>query len=283
MYDNLPDLQIIFTGSSVLDIYKGTDDLSRRVLTYQLAGLSFREYLNISLDIQLQAFSLEEILGNRGIALHAQVAHPLQHFKEYLVRGYYPFFKEPGYDERLRNVLNLTLETDIPAFAKMNVATARKLKQLLYVVSQSVPFKPVFTKISDAIDLHRNQVADLFYYLEKAGLILQLRESTKGIRLLGKVEKVYLDNPNLIHALAEEKPNIGNIRETFFLNQMSVKNKVFSSDKADFTIDGVTFEVEGKGKGQRQIEGLDKAYILKDDIEYGQGNILPLWALGFNY
>lgn len=283
MYDNLPGLKIVFTGSSVLDIFRGTDDLSRRVLTYNLAGLSFREYLNISQGVSLPAFSLEDIIANRGVDLKLIVSHPLMHFREYLEGGYYPFFNEPGYDERLRNVLNLTLETDIPTYANMNIATARKLKQLLYIISQSVPFKPVFTKISNLIGVHRNQLADLFYYLEKAGIISQLRESTKGIKLLGKVEKVFLNNTNLIYALAEEKPNIGNVRETFFYNQMSVKNDVFSSDKADFMIKDMTFEVGGKNKGQRQVKGVENAHIVKDDIEYGQLNIIPLWAFGFNY
>ena len=281
MYDYFSDLQIVFTGSSILDIYKGSDDLSRRALTYKLSGMSFREYLNMSQGLQLPAYSLEDIVKNK-VELSG-IAHPLPLFKEYLQEGYYPFYKEVGYSERLRNVINLTLETDIPIYANMSVSTAKKMKQLLYIITQNAPFKPNFTKIAQMIDVHRNQVVDFLFYLEKAGIISQLRNSTMGVRLLGKVEKVYLNNPNLIHAIAEGTPNIGNIRETLFLNQMEVKNSVYSSDVADFTIGNYTFEVGGKNASQNQIAGMDNAYVVKDDIEYGYMNVIPLWAFGFNY
>jgi len=281
MYDYFPDLQIVFTGSSILDIYKGSDDLSRRALTCKLSGMSFREYLNMSQGLQLTAYSLDDIIKNK-VELSG-IDHPLPFFKEYLKGGYYPFYKETGYNERLRNVINLTLETDIPIYANMNISTARKLKQLLYIITQSAPFKPNFTKIAQMIDVHRNQVGDYLFYLEKAGIISQLRNSTQGVRLLGKVEKVYLNNPNLIYAIANGTPDTGNIRETLFLNQMEVRNHVFSSDVADFTIENLTFEVGGKNKTQKQIADIVNAYIVKDDIEYGYKNVIPLWAFGFNY
>jgi len=281
MYDYFPDLQIVFTGSSILDIYKGSDDLSRRALTYKMPGMSFREYLEMSEGIKLPAYSLEEILQNKVEIPGTN--HPLPLFREYLQKGYYPFYKEPGYQERLRNIINITLETDIPVYANMNVATVKKIKQLLYVISQSVPFKPNLSKIAQLIDVHRNQIAEYLFYLEKAGIIAQLRSNTKGIRLLGKVEKVYLDNSNLITSIAEGVPNVGTIRETFFLNQMGVNHHVFSSDVADFTIGNYTFEVGGKNKTKKQIEGLDKGYVVKDDIEHGYMNTVPLWAFGFNY
>jgi len=281
MYDYFSDLHIVFTGSSILDIYKGSDDLSRRALTYKMPGMSFREYLEMSEGVRLPSYSLEDILHNK--VQIPDTDHPLPLFREYLQKGYYPFYKEPGYQERLRNIINLTLETDIPVYANMNVATVKKIKQLLYIISQSVPFKPNLSKIAQLIDVHRNQVAEYLFYLEKAGLIAQLRSNTKGIRLLGKVEKIYLDNPNLIASIAEGTPNIGTIRETFFLNQMGVNHHVFSSDVADFTIDNYTFEVGGKNKSKKQIEGINNAYIIKDDIEYGYLNTIPLWAFGFNY
>lgn len=281
MYDYFPDLQLIFTGSSILDIYKGSDDLSRRALMYELKGMSFREYLNMSQGMNLPTFTLQEIVDNKWML--DGIEHPLPLFKEYLRIGYYPFYKESEYHERLRNIINQTLETDIPMFANMNVSTAKKMKQLLYIVSQSVPFKPNFTKIAQMIDVHRNQVVDYLYYLEKAGMIAQLRNSTKGIRLLGKVEKIYLNNTNLVMAIAEGEPNTGNVRETFFLNQMEVNHTVFSSDVSDFVIDSFTFEVGGKSKTKKQISDLTNAYIVKDDIEYGAINTIPLWAFGFNY
>jgi len=281
MYDYFPDLQIVFTGSSILDIYKGSDDLSRRALTYKMPGMSFREYLEISEGIRLPSYSLEDILQNKVEIPGTD--RPLPLFREYLQKGYYPFYKEAGYQERLRNIINLTLETDIPIYANMNVATAKKIKQLLYIISQSVPFKPNLTKLAQMIDVHRNQVADYLFYLEKAGIVALLRSNTKGVRLLGKVEKVYLDNPNLIASIAEGSPNIGTIRETFFLNQMGVNHDVFLSEVADFTIENYTFEIGGKNKAKKQVAGLDKAYIAKDDIEHGYMNTVPLWAFGFNY
>ena len=277
IYDYFPDFQVVFTGSSILDIYKGNADLSRRVLSYFLSGLSFREYLILSQGMQLPSYSLQDIL-NHKVELPG-VDHPLPLFKEYLENGYYPFFNDPGYDQRLRNVVNLTIENDIPVYANMNIATTKKIRQLLYVVSQSVPFKPNFT----TIDVHRNLVTDFLYYLERAGIIAQLRNNTGGIRLLGKIEKIYLDNTNLIYALAENRPDIGNMRETFFLSQMKIRNKIVASEKSDFEIDGYTFEVGGSGKQQKQIQDIEKAYIVKDDIEYGYNNIIPLWHFGFNY
>lgn len=281
IYDYFPDFQVVFTGSSILDIYKGNADLSRRVLSYFLPGLSFREYLVLSRGVHFPSYSLQEILEHK-VEIPG-IDRPLPLFKEYLQNGYYPFFNDPGVDQRLRNIINLSVENDIPMYVGMNVATTKKIRQLLYVIAQSVPFKPNFTKIGQIIDIHRNQVTDFLYYLEKAGIISQLRNNTGGIRLLGKIEKIYLDNTNLIYALAENKPNIGNIRETFFLSQMKVRNQVVSSDKSDFEIDGYTFEVGGSGKQQKQIQGIEKAFIVKDDIEYGYKNTIPLWTLGFNY
>jgi predicted AAA+ superfamily ATPase len=281
MYDYFPDLQIVFTGSSILDIYKGSDDLSRRVLMYQMPGMSFREYLELSEKIVLPTYSLEEILQNR-VKLPG-IEHPLPYFKAYLQHGYYPFYNQPGYLERLRNVINQILEIDIPTYVGMNVSTAYKLKQLMYILSQSVPFKPNFTKIAQKLGIHRNQVADYILYMEKAGILNQLRNSANGLGLLGKVEKVYLNNPNLIFSVSEGTPDTGTVRETFFLNQMSVNHKVTASEFADFSIGNYTFEVGGKNKKKKQIAGIDQAFVVKDDIEYGFGNTIPLWAFGMNY
>lgn len=281
IYDYFPDLQIIFTGSSILDIYKGTADLSRRAVMHFLPGLSFREYLILAKGIRLPVYSLSDILA--GKVEFPAGERPIALFKEYLANGYYPFFSDPDYALRLRSIINMTVENDIPMYASMNIATTKKIRQLLYIISQSVPFKPNFTKLGQLIDIHRNQVNDLMFYLERAGIIAQLRNKTSGIRLLGKVEKTYLDNTNLVYALAENKPEAGNVRETFFLSQMRVHNQVFASDKSDFEIGDYTFEVRGKSKGQKQIEGIDNAFIVKDDIEFGYKNIIPLWHFGLNY
>lgn len=281
IYDYYPDFQVVFTGSSILDIYKGNADLSRRVLSYFLPGLSFREYLALAKGMKLPVYSLEEIIGNK--VDFPTTERPLALFKEYLVKGYYPFFSDPGYDMRLRNVVNLTVENDIPVYAGLNAASTKKIKQLLYIIAQSVPFKPNFTKIGQMIDMHRNQVADFLFYLEKAGVVAQLRGVTEGIRLLGKVEKTYLDNTNLAYVLSDNRPEIGNIRETFFLSQMKVNNEIAASDQSDFRVGQYTFEIGGPNKQQKQIKGIENAYIVKDEIEYGYKNVIPLWHFGFNY
>jgi predicted AAA+ superfamily ATPase len=281
IYDSYPDMKVVFTGSSVLDILKGSADLSRRALIYKLQGLSFREYLNFFHNHKIESFSLEEII-NGEINL-TNIKHPLPLFNDYLQRGYYPFGIENELNLRLGQIVVQTLETDIPQYANMNVSTSRKLKRLLSIISESVPFKPNLSKISGIINVSRNSLDDYFSYMEKAGLISQLRNETTGIRNLGKVEKIYLDNTNLIFSLAGEKSNIGNIRETFFLNQMRVRNEVISSKNADFVIEDYTFEVGGKSKQQKQIEKDGKSYIVKDDIEFGYMNIIPLWSLGLNY
>ena len=281
MYDNLPKLKIVFTGSSILDLYKGTDDLSRRVITYHLQGLSFREYLNLSQGLSLKSYSLEEILQNK-VELKG-VEFPLMHFKNYLKQGYYPFFNEPDYTQKLNNILNMTIETDIPMYAKMNVSTAYKLKLLLSIIAKSVPFKPNFTKISELVDVHRNQIVDFLYYFEKAGISMQLRDKTEGLRMLGKTDKIYLDNPNLMYAIGSTATDLGNVRETFFLNQMSLEHTVTSHFSADFQIDDAIFEVGGKSKTKKQIFDLKNAFIVKDDIEYGYMNTIPLWHFGMSY
>jgi hypothetical protein len=211
------------------------------------------------------------------------IKHPLPLFNDYLKRGYYPFGLENEMNLRLGQIIVQTLETDIPQYANLNVGTSRKLKRLLSIIAESVPFKPNFTKISEIINVSRNSLEDYFSYMEKAGLIGQLRTETSGIRGLGKVDKVYLDNTNIILNLVGDKSNAGNIRETFIFNQMRVKNDVISSEKADFVIEDYTFEVGGKNKQQKQIGKDGKSFIVKDDIEFGYLNVIPLWAFGLNY
>lgn len=281
IYDYHSDLKVVFTGSSVLDIKKGVADLSRRAVMYHMQGLSFREYLKVFHDISSEVYSLEEILDHK-VKIEG-LKHPLPLFQDYLRHGYYPFAMEGDFEIRLRQIINQTLESDIPLYAEMNTATGRKLKQLLAIVSKSVPFKPNFTSMAAALSASRNNIADYCLYIEEAGMISQLRDKTGGIKGLGKVEKIYLDNTNLVYSLAEEKPNIGNLRETFFFNQTRVKHPVTSSDFADFKIGDMDFEVGGKGKGQKQLEKAEKGFVVKDDIELGYRNVIPLWQFGLLY
>lgn len=228
------------------------------------------------------AVAIEEIINN-NIALIDSVEHPLPLFREYLQKGYYPMAKEDNLAIRLGQIINLTLEIDIPQFANLSVTTARKLKRLLLVVAESVPFKPNFVSLAGKLGVSRNSLEEYLTLMEDAGLVARLRDQATGIIGLGKVDKMYLDNPNLIYYLSEKELEIGNIRETFFLNQMRVNNTVVSSVIADFKIDKYTFEVGGKSKTQEQIKNAPNAFIVKDNIEYGYKNIVPLWAFGLNY
>ncbi|MDR2040359.1 MAG: AAA family ATPase [Bacteroidales bacterium] len=280
IYDYHKELNVVFTGSSVLDIKKGASDLSRRAVIYNMQGLSFREYLQLFHNISAKTYSLDEILQHE---VELPVQHPLPLFSDYLKTGYYPFALEEDFGLRLGQIINQTLENDIPMFADMNVATGRKLKQLLAIISKSAPFKPNMSKIAEMLSASRNNISDYCLYIEEAGMISQLRDNTSGIRGLGKVDKIYLDNTNLIYNLTEDTSDIGNIRETFFFNQMRVKYNVFSSPVADFLIDDKIFEVGGKNKGQKQIKEVENGYIVKDDIESGYLNIVPLWQFGMSY
>ena len=281
IYDYHPELKIIFTGSSILDINKGVSDLSRRAIMYQMQGLSFREYLQLFHQISTDIYDLQDIITHK-VEIPESI-HPLPLFQDYLKRGYYPFALEDTYDQRLRQIINQTLESDIPLYADMNVSTGRKLKQLLAIIAKSVPFKPNLSSIAEMLGASRNNIADYCLYIEEAGLISQLRDATGGVRGLGKVNKIYLDNTNLIYNLAHENSNIGNIRETFFFNQTRVIADVIASPASDFLINDITFEVGGKNKKQKQIQNIENSFVVKDDIEFGYMNILPLWHFGMTY
>ncbi len=282
IYDQIPDLSIVYTGSSILDLEKGGADLSRRKVEYRLPGLSFREYLNISQGWNLPSCTLDEVLAGK-VSFPYEKARPLKLFKEYLSSGYYPFFNDTEYYMRLRGVIAQMVELDIPMFAEMNVASAAKLKKLLYALAQSVPFKPNYAKLERDLGISRNTLPDYVSYLEKAGLINLLREKASGLKLLEKVEKVYLNNTNMAFAISETEPDIGNLRETAFFSWMRVGHFVTSSPVSDFEIDGRTFEVGGKNKTARQIKGALEGYVVKDDTEYAYRNEIPLWMFGFVY
>ena len=281
IYDYHNHLKVVFTGSSVLDLKKGSSDLSRRSVLYNLQGLSFREYLMLFHHIEVPVFNLNEILSHQVKV--PQMAHPLPLFADYLKRGYYPFALEPDFDLKLLQVVHQTLESDIPVYAGMNVSKGRQLKQLMAIIAESVPFKPNMTKISEILAISRNVIADYLLYMEEAGMLAQLRDDTKGIRGLGKINKVYLDNTNLVYILAGENANKGNIRETFFLNQCRVHHQIVSSNLADFKMEDKDFEIGGKNKGLKQIKTVENSFLVKDDIESGFFNTIPLWHFGLMY
>lgn len=235
IYDYHPELQVVFTGSSVLDINKGVADLSRRAVMYHMQGLSFREYLLLFHHISFPIYTLADVLQLKVDI--PQQFHPFQFFPDYLKQGYYPF-PLTNRDIHIQQIVNLALESDIPQYAGMNVSTGRKLKQLLAIIAKSVPIKPNISSIATALNVSRNSVADYGLYIEEAGLIAQLRDDTGGIRGLGKVDKIYLDNVNLICNLGGEQSEIGHVRETFFFNPMRGNHDVVISSVSDFSMDG---------------------------------------------
>ncbi|NEN24570.1 ATP-binding protein [Cryomorpha ignava] len=289
IYDNYQDLKVVFTGSSMLEIYKGDADLSRRAVSYELKGLSFREYLTFEKKADLAPLDLSDILVN-----HHQIATEitaelkiLPEFKQYLKMGYYPFYKEGknSYHQKLNNIVNLILETDVTSVYRAEYQTILKLKKLLYVIATSVPFQPNITKLSEKIDTtSRSSTLQYLDYLEKANLIINLKTSAKGNNYLVKPDKIYLENTNLMVALGDQANEEGNIRETFFLNQLSGANQVNTSKISDFLVNNqYTFEVGGKNKGKSQIKGLDDAFLASDNIEIGFGNKIPIWLFGLLY
>ena len=284
IYDKMPDLKVTYSGSSILELEKGGADLSRRKVEYTLPGLSFREYVNISKGWDLPAYTLQEIIAGK-VDFPTEKARPLQLFTEYLRYGYYPFFKEGDYGMRLKSVIKQIVEEDIPKFADMEIASVQKLKKLLYMLAQSVPFKPNYSKLERDLGIARNALPKYLLYLEKAGLIAILREKAKGIKILEKMEKVYLQNPNQAYVLSEDLPNIGNIRETIFMTWMQTGHFISSCAVSDFEVDGLTFEIGGKKKGKKQIAEIPQGqgFIVKDDTEYVYQNAIPLWMFGFIY
>ena len=281
IYDYHAELHVCFTGSSVLDLKEGISDLSRRVLTYEMQGLSFREYLELFHHQSLPCYSLEEILKHEVVVPIGFL--PLQHFGDYLLRGYYPF-RDRNFERYVMQMVNTSLEVDIAGYADLSPSLVRKLKRLLGIIAQAAPFKPNFTQIGGQLEISRNKVSDLCTWIERAGLIGALRQSTGGLQGLGKVDKIYLDNPVLVAVLGSEHVEIGTIRETFFYNQLRVEHDVCASAVSDFLVDGCyTMEVGGRKKKQSQIRDVPDAFVVKDDIETGYGNIVPLWQFGLMY
>ena len=281
IYDSHPELHVFFTGSSILDIMEGEADLSRRVILFEMQGLSFREYLELFHGIKTPVRSLEDIL--KGDIQIEGLLHPLPLFTQYLREGYYPFSMEGYFQQRLQQVVRLTMEMDIPHFANMTPATGKKLHRMLSIIASNVPYKPEATGLANELKVSRNDIPTYLLYMEKAGMISQLRDQTGGMRGLGKIEKIYLDNTNLIYTLAAENANIGNVRETFFYNQTRLILPVKSSKISDFEIGKYIFEIGGKKKGRKQVKNIENAFIVRDDIEYAAEEFLPLWSFGLMY
>lgn len=288
VYDNYPQLSIVFTGSSLLEILNARADLSRRADIYHLPGLSFREYMEMFHGIRLPACSFPDILERHsGISDEVlSLFRPLQYFDDYLREGYYPFYVEnpKRFPIRLEETVNMILEIELPLLRHVDYAYVHRIKQLLQIVSQSTPFIPNVSKLAERIGISRATLTTYLKYLEETELLISLYKDSRGISVLQKPEKIYLGNTNLMYALNTENVNKGNLRETFFANQVQYGHVLQHSDTSDFLVDGkFTFEIGGKQKSRKQIEGLEHAFVVSDDIEYGSGKRIPLWMFGLLY
>lgn len=287
IYDTYKKLRVVVSGSSILHLYKGNADLSRRGVTYSLNGLSLREYLNIQQKLNLRKYSLDEILKNH-VKIASQIlkeVNPLQYFKEYLSHGYYPFYLEgkKNFHQKLNQTINQTIENDIPQLFHLELNNINKIKKLLYHIAISVPFQPNTSKLAESMELSRPTLNSYLQYMHEAKILQLLWDSTKAYTLISKPEKIYLQNPNLCHLVLSNSTNLGNLRETFFMNQLVANNySVSSSTKGDFKVnEKFIFEVGGEGKSFKQIADIKNSYLALDNELIGAGNRIPLWLFGF--
>jgi predicted AAA+ superfamily ATPase len=288
IYDDFPDLKVIFTSSSILDIYKGESDLSRRAVTYNLAELSFREYLLLYEQIELPVLDLQDILKNhKSISLDfLEQFTPLKYFSKYLKIGNYPYYEhnEEEYYQKLRNTVNLILEVDLITTENLDFNTIAKLKRLLFVISSNVPFTPNIQKISDNIQLNRNALVRALQLLDKAALIRMIYKQTRSISILNKPDKIWMNNTNLMYAISADHVDMGTIRETFFMQNLAHDHQLSLPEKGDVLVDDTyLFEIGGKNKTKKQIAQANHAFIVNDDMEIGFQNNIPLWLFGFLY
>lgn len=288
IYDGFPDLKIVFTGSSLLNILNAEADLSRRCVSYDMQGLSFREYLAFKDNVELPVLLLPDLLQHPLEASLDIVSQckPLKHFNSYLQGGYYPFFMEPNIDylTQVQKVVNMILEIELPMLSNVDIGNVRKLRSLLSVLSSTVPYTVDISKMAKTAELNRNTIISYLAHLGRAKLLNLLYSDSVNIKRMQKPDKIYMENTNLLHALSLAPVESGTERETFFVNQLAYRHQVEYSGQADFFIDGqYTIEVGGPSKDGKQISGIGSSFIASDNIEYALGNKLPLWLFGFLY
>jgi len=298
IYDTFPEMKIIASGSSALAIHQGSHDLSRRAIVYRMHTVSFREYLEMTFDLDFDHYSLETILGRHQVIadqivdkLKVKEARILPLFQQYLEYGCYPYFNEYKnkelYHIALEQGIHTVVESDLIALSPgLDGSAVKKIKRLLALIAESVPFTPDLKKIKQILEIgDERTLKNYLQYLENGGIILSLAKKSKGLQALEKPEKIFLNNTNLMYAIgARENLQRGNIRENFFANALSAEHRVCAPDKGDFLVDGTyTFEVGGKSKGFDQIKDVKDSFLVLDDIEIGQSNKIPLWLLGFLY
>ena len=281
------DIRVIFSGSSALELENSKVDLSRRSLFYELGSLSFREFLAIRFEIELEELSLEEILQNhQNIALSIKKQFkPLEYFSYYKAYGAYPFFTEGelGYNLRLNEIMNIILDSEVATIYNVDSDKINTIRKLLHLLCSSVPVELNIQNLAKSAEISRNTLYSYLYYLKKANLIEIIGGNFKNKKLLNKPDKIYLDNINLYNILCSDYNN-GSLRESFFVSQMKVNHDVKYSNIGDFKIDDkYIFEIGGKNKGFKQIKDVENSFVIADDIETGFGNKIPLWLFGFLY
>ena len=287
IYDNYPAMNIVYTGSSLLEIDNSQVDMSRRQTLYTLEAMSFREFLEYEGIVKLAPVSLQDIL-ERHIILAMDITEKIDvmaYFEQYLQHGCYPFYKEAGKDYlvRLRETVTTVIESDVPAVEDIQFETLDKMKKMLMIVAAQVPYTPNIKELCDQIATTRNQGLKLLYLLDKAKLLRLVTEKAKRYDDIVKPEKVLLDNANLMYALAPN-PEIGTVRETFFASQLALSGQVTSPAKGDYRLDGTQlFEVGGKKKSFNQIKDIPDSYLAVDNTKIGLGNKIPLWMFGMTY
>lgn len=291
IYDLYRDLHLVLSGSSLIQINDGQADLSRRILEYDMPGLSMREFLRLDMGLEIDPISLKDLLDapNRYCTYVRSLCHPLEHFPRYLQNGYYPFYFEGkrDYYTRLENVVNYVIDVELTKHRSIEIGNTRSLKALLQVISQMNPYEVDIAKLSKATGISRPTTLKYLSHLEEAKLIRRLFIDLKSITDLQKPDKMYLDNSNLLYALCPVKPGIGTVRETFVVNQLtSAAHSVEYAGyrKGDFRIDGdIVIEVGGADKGFSQLAGQQHSFVLADDIESASLRKIPLWTFGFLY
>lgn len=289
IYDRFPELHVVFTSSSLLDILRGESDLSRRAISYNLRELSLREFVEMETNIVLPTFKLDEILENhRDISdiLIDKLEFPLKYFQDYLIYGAYPYSREgkKTYAQKLLQTVMLIVEADMNTVENISYDESRKIKKLLLAIAQSAPFTPNISKLSERLGMNRKNLLHAIRLLARADLVFELFKPNRGIGAFTKPEKLYLHNTNLIVALDKDHYVKGTLRETFFANQLAKAHTLNLVEKGDFLIDTTyTFEIGGKSKSGKQIKDIPDAYVVRDDLEYGTKNSIPLWMFGFMY
>ncbi len=289
IYDTIPTLKIIYSGSSILQLYNSLGDLSRRKSNYRLSGLSFREYLHFYKNLNFRVLTLAEILNNHQ-DICSEIINKvkiLPEFQSYLNHGYYPFYKEnpEKYFDRIADIINVIIETDIPYITNITYETLFKFKQLLSAITSTVPYSLNLSNLSSELYItDQRTLINYLNLLEKAELINTLGAKVIGNKIFNKPQKIYLNNTNLMYAVDKDNIRSGTIRETFFLNQLKYAHNVNYTKTGDFIIDNnLTFEVGGKNKTNKQIKTLENAFLAIDNIESGFADKIPLWLFGFLY